>query len=67
MKNKENKATATAQFSIRLPIELYRELRFIADDRDKSLNQIIIEALQEATAKSRISVPTGLLKSQELH
>ncbi len=58
---------ATAQFSIRLPIELYRELRFIAADQDKSLNQIIIEALREVTANSRISVPTGLLRSQELH
>ena len=58
---------ATAQFSIRLPIELYRELRFIAADQDKSLNQIITEVLQEAAAKARISVPTGLLKRQELH
>ena len=58
---------ATAQFSIRLPIELYRELRFIAADQDKSLNQIIIEALREVTAKARISVPTGLLKPQEIH
>ncbi|MBR2208984.1 MAG: toxin-antitoxin system HicB family antitoxin [Synergistaceae bacterium] len=61
-----SKKTIT-QFSIRLPIELYRELRFIAADQDKSLNQIIIEALQEVTAKARISVPTGLLKHQELH
>lgn len=58
---------ATAQFSIRLPIELYRELRFIAADRDKSLNQVIIEALREATAEARISVPTGLLHEQVPH
>ena len=57
----------TAQFSIRLPIELYRELRFIAADRDKSLNQVIIEALQAATEQARISVPTGLLRPQEPH
>ena len=58
---------ATAQFSIRLPIELYRELRFVAADRDLSLNQVITEALQEAMAKARISVPTGLLRPQEHH
>lgn len=58
---------ATVQSSIRLPIELYRELRFIAADRDKSLNQVIIEALQGATAEARISVPTGLLRPQEHH
>lgn len=58
---------AIAQFSIRLPIELYRELRFIAADQDKSLNQIIIEALQEVTAKVRISVPSGLLHERAPH
>ena len=58
---------ATAQFSIRLPVELYRELRFIAADKDKSLNQVITEALQEVAAKAHISVPTGLLNRQEPH
>ena len=58
---------ATAQFSIRLPIELYRKLRFIAADQDKSLNQIIIEALREVTAEARISVPSGLLHERVPH
>ncbi|MBQ3646550.1 MAG: toxin-antitoxin system HicB family antitoxin [Synergistaceae bacterium] len=48
-------------FSIRIPAEFYRKLRFISADQDKSLNQLITEILQEATAKAHISVPTDLL------
>lgn len=50
------------QFSIRLPEELYRKLRFIAADRDQPLNQVITEALQAAAEQARISVPSDLLK-----
>ena len=48
------------QFSVRLPRELHRAVRFIAADRNVSINQIVIEALQEATAKARISLPSEL-------
>lgn len=58
---------AIAQFSIRLPVELYRKLRFIAADKDKSLNQLITEALLAATEEARISVPIELLGNQERH
>ena len=58
-------AKQTAQFSIRLPMELYRKLRFIAADRDKSMNQMIIEALLVATEGAHISVPTELLPTRE--
>ena len=50
------------QFSIRLPEDLYRKLRFIAADSDQSLNQVITEALQAAAERTRISVPSDLLK-----
>ncbi len=60
-------AKQTAQFSIRLPIELYRKLRFIAADRDKSLNQLITETLQAAMEGAHISVPTELLLPQAPH
>ena len=60
-------AKQTAQFSIRLPMELYRKLRFIAADRDKSLNQVITESLQAATEAAHISVPIELLTLQEPH
>ena len=61
------KEKTTAQFSIRLPLDLYRELRFIAADRDQSLNQVIVEALRAVVAESHISVPTGLIRAQSLH
>lgn len=54
-------AKQTAQFSIRLSMELYRKLRFIAADRDKSLNQVISDILQAATEQARVSVPNDLL------
>ena len=56
-----------AQFSIRIPSEDYRKLKFIAADQDKAINKLVTEILQEHLATARISVPTELLEPQEPH
>jgi predicted HicB family RNase H-like nuclease len=48
------------QFSVRIKHDTYRRLKFIAADRDESLNTVVSRCLEEATAKARVSVPTGL-------
>lgn len=53
----------TVQFSIRVPLDTYRRLKFIAADRDETLNRVVTRYLQEATAKARVSVPTDLCDS----
>ena len=50
----------TVQFSIRIPLDTYRRLKFIAADQDVTLNQVVTRYLQAATAKARVSVPNGL-------
>ena len=60
-------SNGVTQFSIRLPNELYRSLRFIAADRDLSLNQLIATILQEALGDYRISPPNELLNPPMPH
>lgn len=59
MQNKE-----IVQFSIRIPLEEYRRLKFIAADRDTTINALILSAIRGATAKARVSVPTDLLREE---
>ena len=40
---------AMASFSIRLPLPLYRNLKFIAEEHDINLHQLVTDFLQEAT------------------
>lgn len=49
------------QFTLRLDSELYRRLRFIAADRDVSLNELINRLLLEASANCRVSPPSDLI------
>lgn len=49
------------QFTLRLDSELYRRLRFIAADRDVSLNELINRLLLEASANCRVSLPNDLI------
>jgi predicted HicB family RNase H-like nuclease len=48
------------QFSIRIKPDTYRRLKFIAADLDEPLNKVVSRYLEEAAAKARVSVPTGL-------
>ena len=50
----------TIQFSVRIPLDTYKRLKFIAADRDETLNTVISRYLREAAAEARVSVPTGL-------
>jgi predicted HicB family RNase H-like nuclease len=50
----------TIQFSIRIRLDTYRRLKFIAADQDETLNKVVSRYLEEATAKAHVSVPTGL-------
>ena len=43
-----------AQFSIRIPSEDYRKLKFIAADQDKAINKLVTEILQEHLATARL-------------
>lgn len=53
----------TIQFSIRIQLDTYKRLKFIAADRDETLNKVVSSFLQEAVAKARVSVPTGLCET----
>ena len=55
------------QFSIRIPRELQRILRFIAADRNCSLNKTILLILQEAVEEGHILPPNELLTTKALH
>ena len=48
------------QFTLRLPYELHRLLRFLAADQDISLNEAITRYLRAATEGSRVSLPKSL-------
>jgi plasmid stability protein len=47
--------------TVRLPEELHRKLRFVAADRESSLNGLLISLLEEALEGARVSVPSDLL------
>lgn len=49
------------QFTLRLDSELYRRLRFIAADRNVSLNELINRLLLEASANCRVCLPSDLV------
>ncbi len=53
------------QFTARLPQELHARLRYIAADKNESLNETLIQLLQEATEGYRIAVPNGLLSHEQ--
>lgn len=54
------------QLTARIPSELHGRLRYIAADRNESLNATLIQLLQEATEGYRIAVPNGLLSRGQL-
>ena len=56
MKNK------TVQFTARLPEITHRKLRFLAADKNISLNEALNLYLSEAMEQARVSVPTDLLE-----
>ena len=49
------------QFTARLPFETHRKLRFLAADRNISLNEALNQFLLEAMEGLRVSVPNELL------
>jgi hypothetical protein len=54
------------QLTVRIPDGLYMKIRFLAADKDMSVNDTITLYLQEATAGARISPPTELLSPPSL-
>jgi hypothetical protein len=55
----------TVGFTIRLDGELLKILRFIAADKETSINNLMVEFLAERASQYRISFPNGLLLEQE--
>ncbi|GHV34610.1 hypothetical protein FACS1894187_05540 [Synergistales bacterium] len=51
----------TVQITARINTEIYRKLRFLAADKDMSINEALNFFLQEAMAGHHISVPIDLL------
>lgn len=53
------------QFTARIPSDLHGRLRYIAADKNESMNETIIQLLQEATEGYHIAVPSGLLSHEQ--
>ena len=58
--------TDIVQFTARLPYETHRKLRFLAADQNISMNEALNQYLLAAMEGCRVSVPTDLLKSEQL-
>ena len=52
----------TVQFTARLPEATHRKLRFLAADKNISLNEALNLYLSEAMEQARVSVPIDLLE-----
>lgn len=57
---------AERQLTVRIPEDLYKRIRYLAADKDASINDTITLYLQAATAEARISPPIELLSPPSL-
>lgn len=54
----------TVGFTIRIPEDLLRTLRFIAADREVSMNALMLSCFRQLVAESHISLPSDLLLAE---
>ena|GEM_PF-2080446 len=55
----------TVGFTVRIPNDLMKALRFVAADQAVSINSLMVEFLQKQVSQHRISLPSGLLLEQK--
>ena len=46
--------------TLRMSSDMHKKLRFVAADRDMSLNELINRMIDSELAISRVQIPTGL-------
>ena len=55
----------TSGLTIRIPDDLLHTLRFIAAHKESSMNTLIVEALRQLVATTRVELPSDLLLAGE--
>ena len=51
-------------FTLRMSSDIHKRLRFVAADRDMSLNELINRMIEAELAISRVQLPNGLQHQQ---